>query len=43
MWNPSLCDCESSKVCKFDEYWDVRNCSYKKRFFSKLVLACENK
>ena len=40
--NPSACDCECNKACKFGEYSDIKNCSYEKRLFGKLVLACED-
>ena len=38
MWNPSPGDCEC-KTIKVDEYLDIKNCSYEKRLFGKLVLA----
>ena len=37
-----MCDCNYSKACKLDQYLDTKNCSYKKRLISKLVLACED-
>ena len=40
--NPSACDCECNKACKFGEYSDIKNCSYEKRLFGKLVLASED-
>ena len=43
MWNPSMCDCECKKACKFDEYLDITNCSCKIRLIVKLVLECEDK
>ena len=41
-WNPSTCDCECDKTCKIGVYLYVKNCSYKRRLFGKLVLACED-
>ena len=42
MWNPSTChcECECNRACKIDEYLDIKNYSYVKRLFGKLVLAC---
>ena len=37
-----MCDCECNKVCKIDEYLDIKNCSCKKCLFDKLVLAREH-
>ena len=34
----STCDCECNKARKFDEYLDIKNCSYVKRLISKLAL-----
>ena len=31
-----------NKVCKIDEYLDIKDCSCKKRLFGKFVIACEN-
>ena len=42
MWNPSTCDCKCNKICKIDEYLDIRNCSCEKRLLGKLVLVCED-
>ena len=27
MWNRSTCDCQINKVCKIDEYLDIKNFS----------------
>ena len=37
-----MCDSESNKACKIEEYLDTKNCSYEKLLFGKLVLACED-
>ena len=42
MWLPITCACECNKACKIDEYLDTKNCLYKKRLISKLVLECED-
>ena len=42
MCNPNTYDCEYNKACKINEYLDIRNCSYEKRLFGKLVLAWED-
>ena len=36
------CDYECSKTCKIDKYLGIKNCSYVKRLFGKLVLACDS-
>ena len=36
IWNPITCDCECNKVCKIDEYLDIKNCSCKKCLFGNL-------
>ena len=42
LWNPSKCVRERNKACKIDEYLHTKNCSWKKRLISKLVLECED-
>ena len=42
MCNPSICNCESNKACKIGEYFNIKNCSYERHFFGKLVLAFED-
>ena len=42
MWNPSVFNCECNKACKIDDYLDIKNCSYEKCLFGKLVLGCED-
>ena len=42
MQNPRTCDCELNKVCKADEYLDIKNCSCENCLFSKLTLECED-
>ena len=42
MWNPNWCDSECNKVCKIDEYLDIKNCSCGKRLIGKLVLEWED-
>ena len=42
MQNPRTCDCELNKICKVDEYLDIKNCSCENRLFSKLTLECED-
>ena len=41
MWNSSTCDWECYKTRKFYKYLDIKNCSWKKHLFSKLVSTCE--
>lgn len=36
------CDCECNEACITDEYLDIENCSCKKYWFGKLVLALEH-
>ena len=36
MWDPSTCEC--NKVCKIDEYLDIKNCSCEKHLIGKLLL-----
>ena len=40
MW--STCDCNCNKACKIGKYLDIKNCSFEKRLFGKLVLANED-
>ena len=35
--------CECSKICKIDEFLDIKNCSSNKCLIGKLVLECEIK
>ena len=42
MCNPSMCDWECNKTCKTDEYLDIKNCSWEKRLFGKLLSVCED-
>ena len=42
MQNHRTCDCELNKICKVDEYLDIKNCSCENRLFSKLTLECED-
>ena len=42
IWNPSRCDCWCNNSEKIDEYLHIKNCSWKKHLFGKLVLAYEN-
>ena len=42
MWNFSTDDCECNKASKIDEYLDIKDCSWKKRVFGKLLLVCGN-
>ena len=37
-----MCDCECNKICKNDEYVDMKNRSFVKHLVSKLVLECED-
>ena len=37
-----MCDCECNKICKNDEYVDMKNRSFVKYLVSKLVLECED-
>ena len=43
MSNPSTSNCECNKTCRIDKCLDIRNCSYEKRLFGKLVLAWVDK
>ena len=42
LWYPSRCDYRCSKICKIDEYLDIKNCSCEKPLLGKLVLTCED-
>ena len=42
MWNPSTCDCNCDKSWKIEKYFDIKDCSCKRRLFGKLVLACKD-
>ena len=42
MWNPSMCDCECNKICKIDEYLDIKNYSCEKYLIGKLILEFED-
>ena len=42
MWNSAICDYESDKASKIDEYLDIKNFSCKKGLFGKLLIACED-
>ena len=42
MGNPSKRNCECNKACSIHEYLDIKNCSFEKRLFGKLVLARED-
>ena len=42
MWNPSICDYEYNKACKFVEYLDIKNCSCEKCLIRELELECED-
>ena len=42
MCNPSICNCEYNKACKIGEYFNIKNCSYERHFFGKLVVAFED-
>ena len=39
MQNPSTYDCECHEAYTIDEYLYIKDCSYKKRLFGKLVLG----
>ena len=39
MWNHSTCNCECNKLCKIDEYLDIKNCFCWWCLFDKFVLA----
>ena len=42
MWNRNRCNCECNKACNSDDYLNIKNFSYKKHLFDKLVLGCED-
>ena len=42
MWNPRTYDCKCNEACKINKYLYIKNYSYRKRLFGKLVLACED-
>ena len=40
IWNPSICECESDKVCDIGEYLNYENCKCRKNLVDKLVDEC---
>ena len=42
MWNGNRCNRECNKACNSDDYLNIKNFSYKKHLFDKLVLGCED-
>ena len=37
IWNPSNCECEYYKSCDVGEYFDYKNCTFRKKLLDRLM------